>query len=60
MRTCVIYLFAVGALFYSGCSVYNSRFQKGGGLTSDFLERIKENPRGEDTLLPPEGENCNG
>lgn len=44
----------------SGCSIYHSQFQKGGEMTSDFLERIQENPNGEDVLLPPKEKEKNG
>jgi hypothetical protein len=43
----------------SGCGIYNGDFQRGGDLTSNFLERIQENPKDqEDQLLPkPETKN---
>ena len=43
----------------SGCGIYSGGFQRGGDLTSNFLERIQENPKDqEDQLLPkPETKN---
>lgn len=42
---------------FSSCGIYNGGFQRGGELTSDFLERIQENSKDEeDTLLPPQQE----
>ncbi len=52
LALCLLFLGA--SLLTSGCSIYGSSFEKGGGLTSDFLERIKEDPHGEDVLLPPQ------
>ena len=48
-------LSALMASFFllTGCGIYNGGFQRGGDLTSNFLERIQENPlEEEDTLLP--------
>jgi len=47
------------AAFLSGCGIYSGGFQRGGDLTSNFLERIQENPKDqEDQLLPkPETKN---
>ena len=47
------------AISLSGCGIYNGGFERGGDLTSNFLERIQENPKDqEDQLLPkPETEN---
>ncbi|NGX50728.1 MAG: hypothetical protein K1060chlam2_00578 [Chlamydiae bacterium] len=47
----LIFLVSLSALL-SSCGVYNNNFEKGGELTSSFLDRIKENPKGEDLLLP--------
>jgi hypothetical protein len=41
------------AIALSGCGIYNGGFERGGDLTSNFLERIQENPKDqEDQLLP--------
>jgi hypothetical protein len=47
------------AISLTGCGIYNGGFQRGGDLTSNFLERIQENPKDqEDQLLPkPETKN---
>ena len=46
--------------FLSGCGIYSGGFQRGGDLTSNFLERIQENPKDqEDQLLPKQKTNNN-
>lgn len=40
----------------TGCGIYNGGFERGGELTSNFLERIQENPKDqEDELLTAKG-----
>jgi len=49
-RRCLFILLM--AITLSGCSIYNKNFERGGDLTSNFLERIQENPKDqEDQLL---------
>ena len=57
LRRCL--LSVLMAAFLSGCGIYSGGFQRGGDLTSNFLERIQENPKDqEDQLLPkPETKN---
>ncbi|MCY3974440.1 MAG: hypothetical protein OXF02_02725 [Simkaniaceae bacterium] len=43
----------IGSLLLTGCNVYETRFAKGGELTSHLLERIEERPGEEDDRLPP-------
>ena len=57
LRRCL--LSVLMAVSLSGCGIYNGGFERGGDLTSNFLERIQENPKDqEDQLLPkPETKN---
>ena len=48
-----IFFFLPLLFLCTSCSIYQSRFEKGDGLTTEFLNRIQENPNGEDILLPP-------
>lgn len=43
----------VALFLLTGCGIYNGGFERGGDLTSNFLERIQENSKEqEDELLP--------
>lgn len=37
--------------FLSGCGIYNGGFQRGGELTSSFLDRIQETPKDQEDYL---------
>jgi hypothetical protein len=40
----------------TSCGIYNGGFERGGDLTSNFLERIQENSKDqEDELMPEKG-----
>ena len=46
-------------MFLNGCNIYNGGFQRGGELTSSFLERIEETPNDqEDFLVKKEMKKC--
>lgn len=46
----------VSLLLLTGCGIYSGGFQRGGDLTSNFLERIQENPQEEEDILLPKKE----
>ena len=46
----------VSLFLLTGCGIYNGGFQRGGDLTSNFLERIQENPKDEEDILLPKKE----
>lgn len=46
----------VSLYLLTGCGIYNGGFQRGGDLTSNFLERIQENSKDEEDILLPKKE----
>jgi len=46
----------VSLFLLTGCGIYSGGFQRGGDLTSNFLERIQENPQDEEDILLPKKE----
>ncbi len=42
----------ISALFFlTSCGIYNGGFERGGELTSSFLERIQEKPKDQEDIL---------
>lgn len=46
----------LGLFLLTGCGIYNGGFERGGDLTSNFLDRIQENPNDQEDVLLPEKE----
>ena len=59
MQLKLLLLFVSVSFFLSSCGLYNGGFQKGGELTSTFLERIEEMPKDEEDKLRPKNEEKN-
>lgn len=52
-------LLLLATLTLTGCGIYNGGFQRGGELTSSFLERIQETEKDqEDYLIEKETKQC--
>ena len=55
-KTPLLFLCLSMIFLFSSCGIYSGGFQRGGDLTSNFLERIHENPQDEEDILLPSKE----